>query len=285
MFEVDDDVLAHVKRTFIVPSRPELLIELQKQLTSAHANINQIAEMISKDVGVAASVLKVVNSAAFGLHRSVTDIKQSVMFLGLSGIHTLVTGLVLKQSMGKSECCIELDSFWDRASHIANVAMYISKGVIAQKFKHAIAPEDVYTAALFLDCGIPAMATKYPDYQKVLAVSEKTTKYTLAELEEHKYKTNHAVVGYFISSTWQLPRPICQQVLLHHDKAYLDKSEHGVEQLIFCVLKMAENLVSLHHCSRNTADWQYYQNPVLDLLEMDEDDYRDISEDIEHLFD
>lgn len=279
MFEVDEQVLANVKRSFTIPSRPELLIELQNQLKSKDADINHIAQIISKDVGVAAGVLKVINSAAFGLSRTVTDIKQSTMFLGLAGIHSLVMGLLLKQSNSGAKCCISLDKFWDRATHVADAAMFIG-----QRFKGRIVLEDVYSAALFQDCGIPALALKYPDYHKIIDVSENNDRYTLAEVEEHKYRTNHAVVGYFISSTWQLPRHICQQVLLHHDRTFLDQPDQSNSQLMFAVIKMAENIINLHHSCRDVADWRHHKNPVLDALDFDEDDYRDMIDDIEHLF-
>ncbi|NQZ09730.1 MAG: HDOD domain-containing protein [Algicola sp.] len=278
MFEVDEKVLDNIKRSFTIPSKPELLIDLQNQLKLAEPDINLISDIISKDVGIAAGVLRVVNSAAFGLPRSVTDIKQAAMFLGFGGVHSVVIALVLKQSMSKHTCCISLDSFWDKACNVANVAMFIAK-----HFKDRIAPEDVYTAALFQDCGIPAMALKFQDYFKILKVADKTVKYTLAELEERKYKTNHAVVGYFISSTWQLPRPICQQVLRHHDRTFLSNLDHSNDQLIYAVIKLAENAFSHHHNGEDTPDWSYCQESVLEVLEFDDDELKDIVEDIEEL--
>jgi HD-like signal output (HDOD) protein len=278
MFDVDEKVLDNIKRSFTIPSKPELLIDLQNQLRLPEPDINLISDIISKDVGIAAGVLRVVNSTAFGLPRSVTDIKQATIFLGFGGVHSVVTGLVLKQSMSKHTCCISLDSFWDKACNVANVAMFIAK-----RFKERILPEDVYTAALFQDCGIPAMALKFQDYFKILKVADKTSKYTLAELEERKYKTNHAVVGYFISSTWQLPRPICQQVLRHHDRTFLSNFDHSNDQLIYAVIKLAENTYSHHHNGEDTADWSYCQASVFDVLDFDEDDCIDILEDIEEL--
>lgn len=283
MFEIDDEVMAHVKRTFTIPSRPEVLIELQTQLRSSEPDINIIADVISKDVGVAAGVLKVINSAAYGLARQVTDIKQSVRYLGLGGIHTLVTGLALKQSMDDSECCIALDSFWDKASHVANVSTYIAKEIVNSNLRQFYSPEDIYTCALFRDCGIPAMAAKYSDYYDVLSVSEKTDKWTLAEIEEHKYKSNHAVVGYFISSTWQLPRTICQQVLRHHDRGFLDGRDIQSEQVMFAIITLAENLVSRFHSCHDTADFLIFQQRIFEILELDQDDYCDLLEDIDRV--
>lgn len=278
MFKVDEKVLEKVKSGFTIPSKPELLIELQAQLKLADPNINRIADIISQDIGIAGGVLKVVNSAAFGLPRSVTDIKQSTLFLGLTGIHSVVTALVLKQSLSAKKCSISLDSFWEKASHLANAAVFIGN-----HFKKRLAAEDIYTAALFQDCGIPAMALKYANYNDVLIMSDKTDKYTLADIEEHAYKTNHAVVGYYIASTWQLPRSICQQVLLHHDSRFLDETEQSNEQLMFSVIKMAENIVSLSLTFTNTADWNQLKDRVLETLDFSEDDYNDMIEDTEQM--
>lgn len=279
MFEVDEKVLEKIRRSFTIPSKPELLIKLQLQLKSAEPNMNRIADIISQDVGIAGGVLKVVNSAAFRLPRSVTNIKQSVLFLGLTGIHSIVTALVLKQSMNTLKCSISLDNFWDKASLVANVAVFIGKN-----FKDRLPAEDIYSAALFQDCGIAAMALKYSDYKKVLSASDNSDKYTLADIEEQAYKTNHAVVGYFIASTWQLPRNICQQVLLHHNHDFLNEAEQDNEQLMFSVIKMAENIVNLHLTCRNSTDWAQLKDPILEALYFNEDDYQDMLEDSEHLF-
>jgi HD-like signal output (HDOD) protein len=280
MFEVNEEILEKVRRSFPIPSKPELLIALQAEFKSADPNMNRIADIISQDVGIAGGVLKVVNSSAFSLPRSVTDIKQSALFLGLSGVHSVVTTLVLKQMLSADKCCISLDSFWEKNSYVANTALFIGK-----QFKQYLAPEDIYTAALFQDCGIATMALKYNDYDKVLSAANNSSEYTLADIEELNYKTNHAVVGYFIASTWQLPRNICPKVLLHHDHRFLNKSEHCDEQLMFAVIKMAENIVNLHFTFRNTTDWPLLKDSILDTLCFSEDDYQDMLEDIdEQLF-
>lgn len=279
MFEVDEQVLENVKRSFTIPSRPELLLELQNHLNSKDPDINRVADIVSKDVGIAAGVLKLVNSAAFGLARTVSNIRQSAMFIGLNGIYSVVTALVLKQSFNANECSISLENFWDRAAIVAQVAVQIGN-----RFRGNLSQEEIYTAALFQDCGIPAMALKYQDYNNVLGQGEYDTQYNLAELEEHTYKTNHAVVGYFISSTWQLPRNICQHVLLHHDKTFFEQQHEADEKRLLAIIKMAENIVHQHYCCNDLADWYWLKEPIFDLFEIDDDDYLDVVDDVEHFF-
>ena len=59
------------------------------------------------------AILKIVNSPAYGLVRSVSNIKQAIMFLGWNGIEALVPSLKLKQMFAQKECCISLERFWD----------------------------------------------------------------------------------------------------------------------------------------------------------------------------
>jgi HD-like signal output (HDOD) protein len=276
MLEVNEDVLNDIKKSFIIPSKPSLLDALKQQLNAREPNIGKVAIVISQDIGVAGAVLKVVNSPAYGLSRTVTDIKQAVMFLGLGGINSLVTGLLLKQSFGQHKSSISLDNFWDKAANVAKVALFIGK-----KFKRQLEVEDIYTAALFQDCGVPAMAIKYRNYDRVLAMAEHDDLRTATEVEEQQYDTNHAVVGYFIATTWHLPRNICQLVLRHHEREYLDTFNDNESQIMFSVIKMAENIVHQLHMFRDLPDWDALKAPIFDIIGCDEDEYHDLCEDIE----
>lgn len=276
MFDVNEDVLNDIKKSFIIPSKPALLDALKRHLNSPNPDIGKVAKVISQDIGVAGAVLKVINSPAYGLARTVTDIKQSVMFLGLNGINSLVTGLVLRQSFGQHKSSISLESFWDKASTVARVAMFIGK-----RFKKELAVEDLYTAALFQDCGVPAMAVKYTDYERVQLQSDHDTERTATEIEELRYPTNHAVVGYFIATTWHLPPNICQLVLRHHEREYLDHFSDIDSQRMFAVIKMAENIVHNLHRFRELPDWENLKDPIFDVLGCDDDEYNDIYDDVE----
>ncbi|MFT4928527.1 MAG: HD-like signal output (HDOD) protein [Phenylobacterium sp.] len=276
MFDVNEDVLNDIKKSFIIPSKPALLDALKQQLNSKDPDIGKVAMVISQDIGVAGAVLKVINSPAYGLARTVTDIKQSVMFLGLAGVNSLVTGLVLRQSFGKHKSSIPLDGFWEKASSVAKVAIFIAK-----RYKAQLCIEDIYTAALFQDCGIPAMAVKYGDYDQILDQADHDTEHTVTELEELRYPTNHAVVGYFIASTWHLPPNICQLVLRHHEREYLDNFSDHASQLMFAVIKMAENIVHNLYRFRELPDWETLKEPIFDIMGCDDDEYNDIYEDVE----
>lgn len=279
MIEIDSKVLTDLESGFTIPPKPELLQSLQNELSSDSPELNNIASIVAADVAIAAMVLKVINSPFYGLARTITDIKQAVLFLGLQGITNLVTGFLLEKAFDQTKCCIKLERFWDTASEIAAISTLIGK-----KLKSKVPTENLHMIGLFHDAGIPAMAMNYSDYVKVLAESNRDYHTSLIEREEANYRTNHAVVGYFLATSWNLPKNICQIILRHHDVSFLEKLDFGQDQLTFATLKMAENIVHVNRRFVASPDWPYMKEKVLAVLDLDDEDYQDIKEDAEEFF-
>ena len=276
MFDIDENVLSDLKKGFNLPPKPELLTQLQQAISEQEPNLNHIADIANGDVAIAAAVIKVINSPFYGLARTVTDIKQAVMFLGLDSINHLVTGFLIKQAFNQTKCCISLERFWDSASEVAHIAT-----VIGNKIKSRVPIENLHLVGLFHDAGIPAMAIKYPDYIHILAASNRDYHTSLIEREENTYQTNHAVIGYYLATSWNLPTDICQIILRHHDHSYLTGNCQSINELTFATLKMAENLVHIQKRFVASPDWPFVKEAVLKTLELDESDYLDIKEDTE----
>lgn len=279
MIEIDDKVLADVNKGFNLPPKPDLLQRLQEELKQDSPELNAIALIVADDVAISAAVLKVINSPFYGLARSITDIKQAVMFLGLDSITHLVTGFLLKQAYKQQHCCISLERFWDTATDIASVATLIGK-----KIKSKVPTENLHLIGLFHDAGIPAMAMKYSNYIKVLGAANRNYHRSLIDFEMHAYTTNHAIVGYYIATAWHLPKDICQVILRHHEQDYLNGDFNDINQLTYATLKMAENIVHVQKRFVASPDWPYVKEAVLRTLELDESDYLDIKEDAEEYF-
>ena len=269
MIVVNEQVLSDVNKNFIIPPRPQILNDLELLASAQEPSLSDAAEIIAKDVAIASAILKIVNSPAYGLVRSVSNIKQAIMFLGWNGIEALVPSLKLKQMFAQNECCISLERFWDTASEIADVNM-----IIGQRLNN-VPVEYLYTLGLFHDCGIVPMAIKFDNYVSALHTSNNTHKESLIDIEERLYGTNHATVGYYLATSWHLPVDICQLILRHHDLSMLSNITGSNQQLCYSVLKMSENLVNCVLRGDTTKE-----KHVLATLNMSEDDYIDLQEEV-----
>lgn len=275
MFVVNEQVLSDVNKNFIIPPKPQILDDLDRLAHQNEPSLMAAADIVAKDVAIASAILKIVNSPAYGLVRSVSDIKQAIMFLGWNGIEALIPALKLKQMFLQKTCCISLERFWDNASEIANVNM-----IVGQRVKNKIPVEYLYTLGLFHDCGIVPMAIKYDDYVNVLHGSNRSSKESLVDIEDRVYGANHAIIGYYLASSWHLPRDICQLILRHHDLSLLEDTSDPNQQLCFCVLKLSESIVNSILRDEKIKDWERLEPFILKKLNMYEDEYIDLQEEV-----
>lgn len=275
MFVVNEQVLSDVNKNFIIPPKPQILDDLDRLAHQNEPSLMAAADIVAKDVAIASAILKIVNSPAYGLVRSIADIKQAIMFLGWNGIEALIPALKLKQMFLQKTCCISLERFWDNASEIANVNM-----IVGQRVKNKIPVEYLYTLGLFHDCGIVPMAIKYDDYVNVLHGSNRSSKESLVDIEDRVYGANHAIIGYYLASSWHLPRDICQLILRHHDLSLLEDTSDPNQQLCFCVLKLSESIVNSILRDEKIKDWERLEPFILKKLNMSEDEYIDLQEEV-----
>jgi HD-like signal output (HDOD) protein len=271
MLIVDQSVLDDIGKGFSVPAQPKLLLSLLRLMADPNPDTNAIADCISKDIAVSAAILKTVNSPLYGLSRTVTDIKMSVNYIGIYGVIMLVTGSLLKKSFDPKSCSIDLDVFWTMTSDISSAAVAIGK-----QFKKNIAMDKLSSLGLFHACGIPVMAMKYDNYQEVIDQALVSSELSLIELEEKHYHANHATIGYFVASSWRLPKDVCQIILQHHERDYLNKLDGSPEQDLFAILKLAEHIISLKYLSCASPDWAYLEEAALSVLAITKEDLADI---------
>ncbi|MBU2925176.1 HDOD domain-containing protein [Colwellia sp. 4_MG-2023] len=261
MLIVDQNVLDDISKGFAVPAQPQLLLNLLKLMADPYPNINAIADCISQDIAVSAAILKAVNSPLYGLDRTITDIKMSVKYIGIYGVVMLITNSLIKKSFDPKNCSINLEDFWRTTTDISNATVAIGK-----RFKQNIAMDKLSSLGLFHDCGIPVMAMKHTNYQAVVEQLTLTSDLSLITLEEQHFQVNHAILGYYVASSWRLPKDVCQIILQHHERDYLDKINGSPEQDLFAILKLAEHVVSLKNLDEASSDWPYLEKPILSIL-------------------
>jgi len=277
MFNLDNEAMASVVSSFQIPVKPQILSDLQLVLDDLEPDLDAVAILISADVGLSAAILKIINSPFYGMNRKISEIKQAVMMLGLNTINSLVTALLLKASF-QGDACISLERFWDDSHDVANAMAFIGN-----KIKNELPVDMLYTIGLFRNCGIPLLALKYDDYKDVLIEANSSGVNSIG-LEEEKYQTNHAILGYYVASSWNLPKELCKLILRHHELDYLTEISGNKEQLAFSALKAAENLVERVKRHNISSDWKDLKENALDVLGITANDYADLEDEFAELF-
>lgn len=262
---------------FSIPPKPTVLIALQQELTKTEPDPVDYADIISRDVALSAVVLKTVNSPMFALKRELSDIRQAVILLGADRLNHLVTFFALRQSFtGKS--VISLEKFWDNTMEVATMSRFVLN-YLADRCE--VEADELYALGLFRDCGIPLMAMKYQDYREVLNEANHAPHHSFTEIEDGHYRTNHAIVGYFVASSWHLPKELCELILRHHDPAFLsDSLVTQTQKDLYALIKIASAAATQFKYGVTDSEWPLTREQVLTHFSLSDLDYQEMLADL-----
>ncbi len=261
---IADDEAERIVRDLNIPPCPEVLTKLLGEMRNDDPDYMVMSNLISADVGLAAEMLKTVNSPFFGLRSKATSVKQALTLLGLNNVKEVVTGSLLKNCLAAGESTT-MEHFWETSSGIAQTAAMVAKPLAG------LDREDAYTFALFRDCGIPLMVRHYPDYDEFYSAAVSGTK-SYTEAEQAKYGMDHARVGAQLAQSWHLSEDSCKAIALSHDYLALasDEIPLKVRKLIALAL-VAEYVHARCTSDAECPDWDKGGNAAIAALGINED--------------
>src|SRR5215475_889783 len=98
-----------------LPTLPGYVLDLNAQLASPSVDLKKVANIIRTDPSLSAQVLRLCNSALFGLRRRVLSIEQAAILLGTERLRTLVLTCSLMQFADKRLPGTQMMQFWQHS--------------------------------------------------------------------------------------------------------------------------------------------------------------------------
>jgi HD-like signal output (HDOD) protein/CheY-like chemotaxis protein len=195
-----------------LPSIPKLYMEVVEKASRSDSSVEEIGAIIGRDIGMTVQVLKLTNSAFFGLSRQFSSASEAVGFLGLDTIKSLVLSIHAFSQFDKAETgALKMEALWSHSLEVARSAKRISK-LEGQEPK---AVEEAFTAGLLHDIGKLVLAVNLPnEYTEATRLAHAGLELPLAE--HQVFGANHADVGGYLIGLWGLPVPVVEAVALHH---------------------------------------------------------------------
>ncbi|HWQ09610.1 MAG TPA: HDOD domain-containing protein, partial [Holophaga sp.] len=206
----------------------------QEETTAA-----DLGRIIEQDIGMTAKILKLVNSAFFGLRRELTSPSEAVTYLGMETVRSLVLANGIfegAEPLGTRR--ITLDEIWNHSLAVGQGARNILR--ILKGSEHD--QNDALTSGLLHDVGLLILARHFPEaYDEVLGLVD-SENYLLSLAEQRVLGVNHAEVGAYLVGLWGLPKVIVQSVRFHHSPAL---SPEGIlRPTPVCAVHLADGLMA-----------------------------------------
>ena len=206
-------IAATISRLRSLPSLPAIYGQLTAALRSEHTSLAQIEEIIAKDVGMAARILQLANSAFIGVHGRVSRLREAVSLIGVETVRTLTLSIhVFSQFDRNSALASTLASLWDHSVRVASLAQRIAALETADK----AAAEECFAAGLLHDVGKIILLSERPKEYTALLQRFAAEPASVEALEIEMLGCSHPQLGAYLVSVWGLPTSLAHAVAFHH---------------------------------------------------------------------
>jgi putative nucleotidyltransferase with HDIG domain len=210
-----------------VPSLPHVLNTVHSLLDDPATSMKQIGKVLSTDEGLASRVLRLVNSAYYGLPRMVSTIPLAMTILGSKAIKSHVVNIAYADLMGNLGGHDQnYTLLWRHALRTASWARVISKRL------GGIDPEEAFTAGLIHDIG-QALCLRFKGdaYGRLINEAYKTGK-PLLGVEEEVVGFDHTQIGAWAADRWKMPDLLVNAIAWHHDPPASGDESDDVYKLV-----------------------------------------------------
>ena len=269
---------AEIAKEIGIPPCPAVLTEFTAEANKEDPDFRRLSHLINRDVALAASVLKTINSPFYGLGKKARTVHDALTLLGLRQTSRLVAGLLLRKAFASSKSPA-LFEYWDSSAKIALIS-----GYLAREFEAANL-EEAHTFALFRDCGVPALLTRYPDYEHMLTATRRENEQRRCAMERAEFGFDHALVGATLAQSWHLSSDLWQAIRVHThygEPGFCQGANARFVKLIALAL-LAERLQRTHRGTFEAEAWSSEDAFIAEVFGPTQERLEPLSNDIQRI--
>lgn len=191
-------------------SLPEAYLKIQALLREPESTIGDFARAVQSDPGLAARVLRVANSAFFGVSRKVETISLAVNLMGISRLHDLVlTTAVIGTFNSLPITGMDMATYWRRSIHTGILGRLLASecGLFDS--------ERLFVGGLLHDIGHLVMYLRLPAESAGALAASRERAVELAAAERELLGFHYGEVGAELMRSWQFPASLQEMCGMH----------------------------------------------------------------------
>ncbi len=195
-----------------LPALPEVVVRVMRMAEDPRSDAAAIARVIATDQAMAARVLKLANSAFYGLPRRVSTLSEAVVILGFRTIKNLAIAASTFELLNR-----EIAGYWLQRGELwrHSLACAIGAQLVARRVGLSVA-EEAFVSGLLHDIGKVAINLFVREQFDQIMERALNDRIPFVEAEEAVLGFNHAIAGALIAEKWNLPPTLVSVIRYHH---------------------------------------------------------------------
>jgi HD-like signal output (HDOD) protein len=237
-----------IKRVTALATLPEVTAKIISTVEDPRSSAGTLHKIISHDPALVTRIMKVVNSAFYGLPGQIGSVERAIVLLGLNAVKNLAVAASLGQLFRGLKLC---DGFVakDLWTHCIGVGVTARELARAAKLPYA---DEAFLAGMIHDIGIVVELQSWPEQLQEVCGKVQKQGGEFCASEQEILGLNHQLLGQALAEQWKFPK-VCQHVAgFHHHPADAPEESRGMVWLIqaadtlCCQSNIGFNLTALH---------------------------------------
>ena len=250
------DIRSKLKDVRDLPKLPTLAVETQKIISNSNSSMTDLVAVVEKDMALAGRILRVANSAFYGIPRKIDNLKTAMIVLGMREIARLVTSVSI---MGLFEDDSEFDmkQFWLHGAICGDFTVGLYRGLRLQ------CPNGAHISGLLHDIGKIILYKYLSEYYTQCKDYMEENDVRMVDAEIELLGIDHGHIGSWLTRKWNIPDEISEAVAQHHirssdtPKYSLPVIVDWADRLSYIVLNQSkETVVEILEADQKWIEWR-----------------------------
>ncbi len=193
-----------------LPTLPAVLTRIVATTADPDSSVLELGRHVASDQSLAATLLKLVNSAYYGHYRQVDTITTAIVMLGFQEVRNITLATTAFRTFAQGHPDFDRAQLWRHS-----LATAIASEMLAKKAKVTTGG---FVAGLLHDIGKVALDVVHPRLFRDAAHLAHEQGRFIRETELEVLGITHAQAGGILAERWELPAAVVDAVRFHHDQ-------------------------------------------------------------------
>jgi putative nucleotidyltransferase with HDIG domain len=226
-----------------IPTLPAVAMEVNKLLEDYNTSIKQLSNTIEKDQSIVFKLLKLANSAFFGLRSKVSNVPHAITLLGFNTVRNAVISISLIDAFAGKKLVegFDIKKFWTHSVAVAVTSKHLAERTGLKS------TDQSFVGGLLHDMGKIVLASYFHDLIEEIWSLTKENNLTFYHAEKEKGIVDHAKIGGYLAEKWRLPECLSDSTKYHH----MDRK--GCDPELQMIVHTADTVINAWHPETGSA--------------------------------
>jgi putative nucleotidyltransferase with HDIG domain len=229
-----------IEKTLRLETIPDIYYKIIAAINDQKTSLDDIAQIVSKDITLSAKVLQLVNSSFYSLRQKVDTLTWALALIGTNQLISIVSGVsAVSLFRNIPSRLMNMASFWEHS-----IACGTTARLLAGYFKGRVDAERFFVAGLLHDIGrlILVQNLSAPCLELFQRASKEEIFLFVAETD--KFGMDHSLIGAKMALKWNLPETLVDMIKGHH---FPEKVKASFEASIIKLADIIVNALEIGH--------------------------------------